>query len=316
MKYFSDRNNTNTNNNIPSNEFIPTEVWNAICVLFERLVCNNNLAKDFPKRCPDGNCICGVNDRDFYTSLLVTVPNLKQFVSSNYNLNISNAHFNNPWTNDNESRELLTLFTYSVLDAIEYVCKHICNVNTSKYHEYYHHFELEFVDSSKAKQSFIDSVNELFERNNIIFYVSDDGLCKRLVDNSILSSIDKFKLTEIEDTTLSNLIKLATDKFTSPKLSERNVGLEKLWDAFERIKTLLYPENKKTSANRLLDRASLGCNAFKEILEKESKELTSIGNDFQIRHFETSTKPIKDTHHLDYLFYRLYILLSLLIKYI
>ena len=44
---------------------------------------------------------------------------------------------------------------------------------------------------------------------------------------------------------------------------------------------------------------------FRELLEKESRVLTDIGNTFQIRHSETSQVELQETQHVDYLFHRL-----------
>ncbi len=42
--------------------------------------------------------------------------------------------------------------------------------------------------------------------------------------------------------------------------------------------------------------------------------LTKIGNEFQIRHFEVDKIEVKDEKHIDYLFYRMFSLIDLLLK--
>ena len=74
------------------------------------------------------------------------------------------------------------------------------------------------------------------------------------------------------------------------------------------------PGDKKDSANQMLENASKGNKKFKELLEAEClKNLTKIGNEFQIRHFETDKVAIKDSRQLDYLFFRMYSLIHFLL---
>jgi len=42
--------------------------------------------------------------------------------------------------------------------------------------------------------------------------------------------------------------------------------------------------------------------------------LTDIGNEFMIRHTETSTVPISQSHHVDYLFHRMFSMIRLLLR--
>lgn len=86
----------------------------------------------------------------------------------------------------------------------------------------------------------------------------------------------------------------------------------KLWDAWERLKTVEPGKNKKESSIALLDRA-LAAGGFRDAIEVEAKELTRIGNSFDIRHTETSQEPLKSSEHVDYLFHRLFALIRMLL---
>ena len=112
------------------------------------------------------------------------------------------------------------------------------------------------------------------------------------------------KKTDDED--LNKLIQESKDRFMNP--NDKQIALEKLWDAFERIKTY-YEKDKKKSVQVLISKVS---NDFdKEIIENEFNHLTKIGNDFRIRHHETNKKPISDNKHLNYLFFRMLSLIDL-----
>jgi hypothetical protein len=53
--------------------------------------------------------------------------------------------------------------------------------------------------------------------------------------------------------------------------------------------------------------------AFRAVLDSEARALTSIGNDFHIRHFEANRAEIARIEHYDYLFHRLFALMYLLL---
>jgi hypothetical protein len=100
--------------------------------------------------------------------------------------------------------------------------------------------------------------------------------------------------------------------FFDPDQSIRAEGLEKLWDAWERLKTLL-PGDKKTSITKLFDQAVPEPD-LRERVEQEANALTKIGNDFMIRHTETTQTPIQKSAHIDYLFHRLFALMWMILK--
>ena len=84
------------------------------------------------------------------------------------------------------------------------------------------------------------------------------------------------------------------------------MALEKIWDAFERIKTILNAENKQHGAKGLCELCSSSLK-YKEI-ETEFKNLTKIGN------FETDKIQFKDENTKAYLYFRMLILLNFAAK--
>ena len=53
---------------------------------------------------------------------------------------------------------------------------------------------------------------------------------------------------------------------------------------------------------------------FRERLETESLELTSIRNSHQIRHAEVTQEKLENIEHIDYLFHRLFSMIQLILK--
>ena len=114
------------------------------------------------------------------------------------------------------------------------------------------------------------------------------------------------------DAKLDEMLEHARRKFKDPSPQARSEATEKLWDAWERLKSLESQGNKKMSVKALLDACSSE-QGFLELLERQATELTKIGNDFQIRHFETGKYPVGGAEHNDYLFHRLFALMHLVL---
>lgn len=114
------------------------------------------------------------------------------------------------------------------------------------------------------------------------------------------------------DMTLDALLEDARSKFKDPSPKARSEATEKLWDAWERLKSLEVQGNKRLSVSRLLDQCSPEPE-FRQLLEQEAQQLTAIGNNFHIRHFETDKVALTSAAHNDYLFHRLYALIHLLL---
>lgn len=120
------------------------------------------------------------------------------------------------------------------------------------------------------------------------------------------------KLPTSGDTTLDGLLDDAIRKFRDSAPASRREAVERLWDAWERIKSLDASSDKRLSVQILLDGATAEPQ-FRKLLEAESRTLTDIGNHFIIRHFETNRTQIAVVEHYDYLFHRLYALIHLLL---
>ena len=114
------------------------------------------------------------------------------------------------------------------------------------------------------------------------------------------------------DTTLDNLSQRACERFRDPAPSARNDAIEKLWDGWERLKTLA-GGNKAESAQAMLDAVASPGSRFRELVETEARALTKIGNEFHIRHFETDKTPLQPAE-VDYLFHRMFALINLILN--
>jgi len=130
------------------------------------------------------------------------------------------------------------------------------------------------------------------------------------------SSIDKsFSLAssiKINEIGVEELIMNAEELYSTGKYS---YAVEKIWDAFERIKTYYYPQlDKKKSADKIIDELSEGNNDVRCMFISEFKSLTDIGNSYRIRHHETNKIDIRRDLHYKYFYKRCLALISVIIE--
>ena len=140
---------------------------------------------------------------------------------------------------------------------------------------------------------------------NVLNYLEE----KELSNGSSLIKLAKVEKALTIDQELNILIEEAKNRFKNP--NDKKIALKKLWDAFERIKTY-FGTNKKLSSEQLVKLIST---SFDEnFIDNEFKELTSIGNNYNIRHHEQDKIIISENKHIEYLFFRMIALLNLCVE--
>lgn len=106
---------------------------------------------------------------------------------------------------------------------------------------------------------------------------------------------------QIDDNEFNKLVEQAFQYYKEARI---DTATEKIWDAFERIKTFYKQYDKKGSITKLIGIVSKNNAEYREMVEEEFTSLTKLGNDFRIRHHETNKKDICCKEHYDYLFHR------------
>ena len=145
--------------------------------------------------------------------------------------------------------------------------------------------------------------------------LTDEGFrrAKQYEENEIIKNKMQEKLIYIrtnisKDSKTNDLLLEAKIYFLSNNIQ---TALEKIWDAFERVKTLC-KKDKKESIKEICNKLSYDLDF--EFFNNEYKLLTNIGNEYQIRHFETNNKPIKSDETKKYLFFRVLSLINLTLE--
>jgi hypothetical protein len=292
MEYFSDKESTPEPRVI---EEIPVNVWNGIVSLIQSGINTGSFGLDFPELCPDGNAVIGVDRTSFLGALQAELPEVE------FPLETSFASDDSP-----------PYDTLTILDLIQFTYEHIAEPRQVHYHTYFNHYHLSF-DRAEGRMKFLDDVNRIFSRNGIAYELNEYGNILRLISEVDKTLIDQ--TFDTGDTTLDNLLSEAQCKFLNPEPEIRKEALDKLWDAWERVKTIKNPRNKRESIRLLLEEISDEPN-FRGRLNNEAIELTDIGNKFHIRHHETNQTELEDPTYVDYLFVRMFAMINLIIKHL
>jgi len=202
--------------------------------------------------------------------------------------------------------------TLSVLDAVEFFYRHVSKPMRKEYHAFFKHHHILIFDQDAGRQEYLNDVKRLFRRNSLAYELLEDGRVVRL-EPVVLREALASATFQTEDQELNRLLENAREKFRDPDVSIRREGVEKLWDAWERLKTIESGADKAEQIKALLTRA-IPKLEFRERVNQEAIALTNIGNDFAIRHTETNRIIISESEFLDYLFHRLFALIQMLLR--
>lgn len=270
-------------------ESLEPKVRTALFQFVERRIEDNSFGLCFPLQCPDGHGNSGVDQ-----SLLRGVM----------------EGFKVVWPADARVRDDDETHDHQIFDLLEFTFEHVALPVPGGFHSYFGHYHYDY-DQEEGRRQFAEEVNRLFERNGVAFQLRD-GQVERLVP-TVLQEVLLQPTFKTGDQTLDELLGAAREKFLNRDLAIRREALEKLWDAWERLKSLSDPADKKRSTKILLDRGSPEPN-LRDRIELEARQLTEIGNAFMIRHVEVTKTPITESIHVDYLFHRLFSFIRMLLQ--
>ena len=197
-----------------------------------------------------------------------------------------------------------------VFDAVEYSYQHVAEPSDPSYHSYMSHSHWSY-DQEKGRARFQDDINLLFQRNGLAFELSG-GQVRRIAPAVLHEALEQGVFNS-GDNDLDRLLETAREKFLHRSLDVRKEGLEKLWDAWERLKTIEAGANKPAQVKAILDKGAAEP-VLRERLENEARELNFIGNNLMIRHTEVGKPPINESAQVDYLFHRMFAIIRLLLK--
>ncbi|MCY3957785.1 MAG: hypothetical protein OXG65_05780 [Chloroflexi bacterium] len=272
-------------------------VWDGLAQLVDSLVDDGSLGAGFPDYCRDsGSVCCGTNRHKFEVAIAAVIPEL----------------VDGAWMRGWGITAIEQPPIYAIMDVLEFVWQNVGQPVLGRRHEYYEHYHFLQFDVKDGQERFRENVNSILNRNRLAFTMTSDGKMKRLLPIEF-SSVLRRSAFVTGDSELDNMIETARRKFLQPDEGERREAVEKLWDAWERVKTVQHSD-KRIGAKMILDTAANSCvSEFRQLLEAEALTLTNAGNKFRIRHSETSQEQLQSPEHVDYLFLRMFSLLNLIL---
>jgi len=197
-----------------------------------------------------------------------------------------------------------------IFDLVEFAYELVAEPQNPSFHSYMGHMHYSY-DRDAGRERFAREVNRIFERNGMALELRD-GEVTRLAPAVLHESLAE-AVFHTGDRVLDELLEVARHKFLNHSVDVRRESLEKLWDAWERLKTLEAGNDKKASAKALLDKAATEP-SFRGTLERDARELTDIGNTFMIRHTEAGKIPVVESAQIDYFFQRMFSMIRLLVR--
>jgi hypothetical protein len=266
---------------------LPEATSQGLYGLFKSKADSHWFAYHFPEQCQDGKGVAGTNLGGLWGNVRALVPQLKE-----EKWGIS------PTQPDG-----------AIFDLMEYAAGRVSKPIQGTYHKFLGHHELTF-DQSAGRKEFRDDVNQILRRGGTMYELSSKLQIERIGTPAVQHVIEQMTPAS-GDPDLDDILLRAKELYMSRKQDDRALALEKLWDGFERLKTIDVQGNKKQSANALLEH--IASSEFRAFTTTEMKALTDLGNQFMIRHHETDKHPVP-TEAQDYLFARMGSLITFLLK--
>lgn len=288
MAYFTER-----EQGLPprSLEDITPPVAGGIVVLVQTRIMDGSLGYSYPEKCWEHPAVIGTNGELLGQAIGAFLPGIV-------------------WPLDAAA----LAGNLRTLDMLEFVFQKVARPITgghwTSHESYAGHRHLQF-DQAAGRELFRAEVNQLFASHGIAFSLEENGIVVRLLSPELSEALGA-AVFATGDSLLDSMLEAARAKFLSPSPAIRQEAVEKLWDAFERTKTL-EPGDKKASIESLLAKASPEPK-LRERLNLQLNELTFVGNNFMIRHTETTKTPIGESRQLDYLFHWMFATVQLLLR--
>lgn len=296
--YFSDREN---GPRARTEQVISPVVWAGLVATVQALINSGAFGLRFPERCPDGQAVCGCDTDALAASVIAEMPGLAWPLETMCLVEDGFLSQREPFAPD----------TLLILDFIEFIYASVAKPIPGKHHDFFSHHHLTF-DQQSGQEEFRATVNRIFSRNGVAFEMLSTGRIVRVLP-PVLGEDLKRTIFRTGDRTLDNMLDECRAKFSDRNPLVRREALERLWDGWERLKSIADPGDKKRSIKIILD-ATAAEPSLRARLEGEATELNSIGNSHLIRHSEVNQVPVIDVDQVDYLFHRLFAMIQLILR--
>ncbi|MCA1404661.1 hypothetical protein I6F26_10335 [Ensifer sp. IC3342] len=277
------------------NEEIGEAAWGGIKALIAARIDDGSFGAAYPRPCEEGRGAIGTDADALWQAVRAEIRNLQALPLP-------------PWYYGEDMPR-----TLDVLDMIQFCWRCVGAPIQDNFHRYFQHYHLRF-DVEAGREKFREDINRILRRNGVAYDLAEDGSVERLAPPVLREALAS-AMFRTQDAALNGMLEAARSKFLDPDVEIRREALEKLWDAWERLKTLGSGAKKPAQIAALLDAAAGHSSPrLRQALEDDALGLTHIGNKLQIRHTEKDAERIEKGEHVDYLFHRLFSLIQLVIR--
>lgn len=249
-----------------------------------------NLSEQFPSLCPDGEGVCGVSEIDLFKFLKLRIPGLLRGGHPNPDAPIL------PQSDEFDQ--------FSLFDYIEYITQNMVTVVKGGWHDYFHHYHLSFKHDSSDFKQFAGEINDIFKMSGLQYVLTDDRQIERITNADGFVRLAAKDVSFVSEKGIREIVTEAIALYHNARPAMHHLATEKIWDAFERIRTFYANLDKKCSVEKLIGEIANGNGAFEGLFSNEFRALTDIGSKFRIRHHETDKIDIDEASYCDYLFIR------------
>lgn len=281
-------------------QVISPTLWAAIVATVQSLINSGAFGLRFPERCPDGPAVCGCDESALGASVAGEMPGLAWPLQVTQEVEGGFMSQSEPFAPD----------TGLVLDFVEFVYASVAKPIPGKYHDFFSHHHLTFNQES-GQDEFRITINRLFVRNGLAYEMLSSVRIVRVLPSVVGDELRRTTFNS-GDRLLDVMLEECRAKFTDRSPLVRREGLERLWDAWERLKSLAHVDKRRSV--EIMLQAVAPEPAFRMRLEADAKQLTEIGNSHLIRHHEQAQIAVTDADQIDYLFHRLFALITLLLR--
>ena len=268
-----------------------------------------NLMADYPMKCPESGEYCGFDQNMFNRYIQYDIPDLFRRNGIPAVPGVRHNVF------DEEPKPDM-FDQYALFDYIELFAQKCRDVRMNGFHFACSKNHYVVYDSDTVFDSFRKEINRIFTMTGLSYVLTEDKIIERVMDDSIVSPELIQDVAAVKEPGLQKLLTEAISRFKCTDPDAPRDAAEKIWDAFERLKTYYTQMNKQDSVNKIInDMAKTDIN-YVDLFTAEFRALTKLGNDYRIRHHETSKIDIPDPNYYDYFYNRCLSIIGLAIKYL
>ena len=207
----------------------------------------NNLAWKYPAQCPDGHGCCGIDFEQLRLDLQYEIPTLYRDYSEN--IAVPTVH-HNVFDSDDEESEY---DQYALLDLIEFFAENVRDVVVGSFHSYFGHYHLTCQNSRNVCAQFRDEINSIFQKTGLLYELNTNLQVDRIVENSPLTPAVESAIAAVKEAGARELLQEAILLHRSPYPADIRDAVEKLWDAYERLKSYYTTMKKEKSAEKIVN---------------------------------------------------------------